>query len=279
MIVSAMPLLFTHRLALIGTVVTLGVIVAISLGPMLLPYHPEEMDFSAILQPPSLLHPCGTDSLGRDVLTRVLHGARLSFLVGASGVLLALVAGTMVGMIAAERGGLVELALMRSMDLLFSFPSFVLALFLIVVLGFGTANLVVAIALVYLPVFARLARNLASTIRGEAWVEAARVIGQPPLHVLTREILPNILAPLLVQATTGLAFAIVIEAGLSFIGMGVQPPAPSLGTIMADGREYFGQAPWVLSLTGVAISIALLGLNLLGDGLRDLSDPKLKERA
>lgn len=268
-----------HRLALAGLAITAAMALAVTVGPWLSPWDPAAMDFSALLAPPSLVHPFGTDSLGRDVLTRVLYGARLSLGVSAAGVALAAIAGTAAGLVAAERGGLVDAAIMRASDLLFSFPSFVLALFLVVVLGFGTANLVVAIALVYLPVFAHLSRALAAALRAEAYVEAARVLGQSTPGVVVREILPNVAGPLLVQATIGLAFGVVIEAGLSFIGLGVQPPHPSLGTIMAEGREYFGGAPWVLTLTGLAIAVTLLGLNLLGDGLRDLTDPKLRGRA
>jgi peptide/nickel transport system permease protein len=261
-----------------GAAITLILIVAVLVVPIVSPYGATDMDFAALLAPPSLQHPFGTDSFGRDVLTRVLYGARVSLLVSFAGVGLALLAGTAAGLLAAYRGGLVEMALMRSSDLLFSFPSFVLALFLMVILGFGVVNIAVAIALVYVPMFARLSRNLGAVVLGEPWVQAAQLFGQSTGSILRREVLPNIAAPLLVQATIGIAFGIVIEAGLSFLGLGVQAPAPSLGTIMADGREYFGPAPWVITMTGVTISIALLGLNLLGDGLRDLTDPKLRGR-
>ena len=184
--------------------------------------------------------------------------------------------GTAIGMAGAWRGGMAEAAAMAGCDLLFAFPSFVLALFLMVVLGFGVPNVIVAIGLTYLPIFARLARNLTRTLMHEPFVQAARLMGQPPARILLREILPNILSPLMVQASIGVAFAIVMEAGLSFLGLGVQPPTPSLGVILADGREYFQRAPWVLTLTGLVVSVALLGLNLLGDGLRDLTDPRLR---
>jgi peptide/nickel transport system permease protein len=213
------------------------------------------------------------------VLTRILYGARVSLLVSAGGVAMAAIVGTAAGMISGYRRGVADLLLMRLADLLFSFPSFVLALFLMVALGFGGANVSVAIALTYFPLFARLARNMTLLVRAEPYVEAARLMGQSTTRILLREILPNIAAPLIVQATIGIAFGIVIEAGLSFLGVGVQPPTPSLGVIMADGREYFQRAPWVLTLTGLAVSIALLGLNLFGDGLRDLMDPRLRERA
>ena len=168
---------------------------------------------------------------------------------------------------------------MRFSDLLFAFPSFVLALFLMVVLGYGTTNVILAIALVYVPIFARIARNTTMLVKEEPFVQAARLMARRPLAIMLGEILPNISAPLLVQASVGLAFGIILEAGLSFVGLGIQPPTPSLGSIMADGREYFSRGPWVLTLSGLFISIALLGINLLGDGIRDMMDPKLRERA
>ena len=267
-----------NRSACLGGAITLIVTVAVALGPWLSVYSPTDMDFLALLSPPNWTHPFGTDSFGRDVLTRVLHGARISFLVSGAGVLLAVAAGTAAGLMAAYYGRWVETVMMRVADLLLSFPSFVLALFLMIVLGFSVASVTVAIMLVYLPIFTRLSRNMATLVKDEPWVQAAHLFGQPVYSILGREILPNIATPLLVQAATGVAFGIVIEAGLSFLGLGVQPPNPSLGNIMADGREYFSRAPWVLTMTGLAISVALLGLNLLSDGLRDLMDPKLRSR-
>jgi len=265
--------------AMSGLAITLAVLAAILLVAPLMPYSPTAMSFGTVLRPPSWGHPFGTDSFGRDVFTRVLYGARVSLLVSGTGVLLALAGGTLIGMTAAYFGRLYDLLVMRFMDLLFSFPAFVLALFLMVVIGFGVVNVAIAIALVYLPIFARLAHNLTLVVREELYVQAARVMGQPPLTLLAREILPNIAAPLMVQASVGIAFGIVIESGMSFLGLGVQPPTPSLGTIMADGQEYFRRAPWVLTLTGLAVCFALLGLNLLGDGLRDLVDPRLRRRS
>ncbi|MGE8941443.1 ABC transporter permease [Leptospira interrogans] len=271
--------LLGNATALIGASITLFVLLAVTIGPLLMPYGPNEADFLNILTPPSWAHPFGTDSFGRDVLTRVLYGARISLIVSATGVALAAAIGTAVGMTAAYKGGYTDLLFMRFADLLFAFPAFVLALFLMVVLGFGTMNVALAIALIYFPIFARLARNMTLLVREEPYVQAARLMAQSTPRILLREILPNIAAPLIVQATIGIAFGIIIEAGLSFLGVGVQPPTPSLGVIMADGREYFQRGPWVLTLTGVAISFALLGLNLFGDGLRDLMDPRLRQRA
>jgi peptide/nickel transport system permease protein len=269
---------FGNKLALFGGVITGIVVLGVIAGPWVSPYSPTEADYLAMLAPPSLSHPLGTDSFGRDVLTRVLYGARVSFSVSLAGVLAATLIGVTIGMMAAWRGGLWSGVAMRFCDLLFSFPGFVLALFTMVVLGYGISNIAIAIALIYIPLFARLSRNMAQLVKDEPYVHAAILMGQPTHSVLLREILPNIAAPVFVQIALGVAFGIVIEAGLSFLGLGVQPPNPSLGTIMADGREYFTRAPWVLTLTGVAVSIALLGLNLLSDGLRDVMDPKLKAR-
>jgi peptide/nickel transport system permease protein len=267
------------RTLALGLLITLVVVLGIAIGPMITPFPAEEMDFVNVLTPPDATHWLGTDSYGRDVLSRILSGGRISFLVSFAGVLGGAAVGTAIGMTAAWRGGRWETLLMAGCDLLFAFPSFVLALFMMVVLGFGTQNVILAIGLTYLPIFARLARNLTRTLMPEPYVQAARLMGQGPARILLREILPNILSPLMVQVSVGVAFGIVIEAGLSFLGLGVQPPTPSLGVILADGREYFQSAPWVLTLTGLVVSVALLGLNLLGDGLRDLADPRLRRAA
>lgn len=265
--------------AVIGLSITGFVLLAISIGAVLMPYSPTEPNYISVLDRPSLAHPFGTDSFGRDVLTRVLYGARVSLAISAGGVFLAAVLGTAIGMTAAWYGKAYGGVMMRFMDLLFAFPAFVLALFLMVVLGFGVVNVSLAIALVYLPIFARLSRNMTLLVKEEPYMQAARLMGQSPARLLLREALPNISAPLMVQMSVALAFAIIIESGLSFLGLGVQPPTPSLGVIMADGQEYFRRAPWVLTLSGLAVSFALLGLNLLGDGLRDLMDPRLRKRS
>jgi peptide/nickel transport system permease protein len=273
-----MRAVFRNRTALTGLVITCLVILAVTIGAAISPYSATDMDFLNLLAPPSLAHPFGTDSFGRDVLTRVLFGGRVSLLVSLIGVSLAGICGAAAGLAAAWHGGWMDALLMRVADLIFSFPSFVLALFLMVVLGASVVTVAAAIALVYVPIFARLTRNLALLVKEEPYIQAARLMGQPTVRILVAEILPNISAPIMVQASIGIAFAVVIEAGLSFLGLGVQPPLPSLGVIMADGREYFQRGPWVLTLTGLFISLALLGLNLLGDGIRDLTDPRLRER-
>lgn len=267
-----------NRTGVVGLLIVLAVILAVALGPLVTPYGAEDMDFMAILSPPSLSHPFGTDSFGRDVFTRVLFGGRVSLAISFAAILIAAAVGSAVGILSGYHLGWTDGVLMRVMDLLFSFPSFILAMLLMVLFGFSTGNIIAAIALVYVPIFARIARNTTLLIREEPFIQASRLMGRRPAAIMLTEILPNISAPILVQASVGLAFAIILEAGLSFIGLGVQPPTPSLGGIMSDGREYFSRAPWVLTMSGVAISVALLGINLLGDGLRDLTDPKLRER-
>lgn len=268
-----------NRTGVVGLLIVLAVVLAVALGPLVTPYGAEDMDFMAILSPPSLSHPFGTDSFGRDVFTRVLFGGRVSLAISVAAILVAATVGSAVGILSGYHLGWTDGVLMRVMDLLFSFPSFILAMLLMVLFGFSTGNIIAAIALVYVPIFARIARNTTLLIREEPFIQASRLMGRRPEAIMLTEILPNISAPILVQASVGLAFAIILEAGLSFIGLGVQPPTPSLGGIMSDGREYFSRAPWVLTMSGMAISVALLGINLLGDGLRDLTDPKLRERS
>jgi peptide/nickel transport system permease protein len=269
----------TNRTVAAGLFITTVVILAVAIGPSLSPYNPSKMDFVALLQPPSWKHPFGTNSMGMDVLTRVLYGARISIFISFCGVTLGAIAGILLGMTCAYIGKWVDALAMRAVDLVFSFPIFVLALMLMLILGFGVQSVIVAIALVYIPNFARIARNTTMTVKAEPYIQAAQLMGQSPLRIMVREILPNIAAPLFVQFTVGLAFGIVIEAGLSFLGLGVQPPTPSLGVMMADGKDYFHRGPWVLTLSGLALTIAILGLNLLGDGLRDMLDPRLRRRA
>ena len=276
---NALRQVWRNRVAATGVAITGSVLLAVVFGPMISPYDPTAMDFEALMQPPSLAHPFGTDTFGQDVLTRVLYGARVSLLVTFAGVLAGGVLGTLMGMTSAFVGRWVDASVMRVVDLLFAFPIFVLALFLMLVLGFGVQSVIAAIALVYIPNFARLARNTTMIVKEEPYVQAARLMGQSSLRIMVREILPNIAAPMFVQLTVGFAFGIIIEAGLSFLGLGVQPPTPSLGVIMSDGKDYFAAGPWVLTLAGLFLTISILGLNLLGDGLRDLLDPRLRSRS
>ncbi len=265
--------------ALLGLGLWLAVVAIVVFGPLVSPYDPTKMNFLSVLKPPSLAHPFGTDSYGRDVLTRVLYGAQVSLSVCIAGVAAGAVGGIGFGMVSAYLGRGYDMTLMRIADLLSAFPSFVLALLLMFALGPGALNIMAAIALCYLPSFARTSRNMTMAVKGEPFVEAAQLMGQRTSRILIMEILPIIAAALVVQASTAAAFAVILESGLSFLGLGIQPPTPTLGGIMSDGKDYFQRAPWVLTFTGLSICIALLGLNLIGDGIRDLMDPKLRKVA
>lgn len=264
-----------NRVAQAGTVILLSTLLVIVLVRLFSPYSPTAKNYMAILRAPSLAHPFGTDSYGQDVLTRVVYGAQVSLGISFGGLILGGLVGTMIGMIAGYRSGIIDALAMRFIDLLYSFPTYVLALCLMLLLGYGAGSVSLAIALVYVPNFARLSRSLTAATRSENYVTAARLMGQRPSRILLREVLPNIAAPLLVQFSAGLGFGIIMEAGLSFVGLGVQPPTPSLGVMMADGKDYFEKGPWVLTLTGLSVAWIILGLNLLGDGLRDALDPRM----
>lgn len=268
----------TNRVAQSGVVMILSALLGIVLVQLLSPYGATTKDYMAILRPPSLAHPFGTDSFGQDVLTRVVYGAQVSLLISFAGLVLGGLVGTTIGMVSGFWGGVLDAVTMRFIDLLYSFPTYVLALCLMLLLGYGGRSVSLAIALIYVPNFARLARSMTASLREENYVTAARLMGQSPARILLREILPNVAAPLLVQFSAGLGFGIIMEAGLSFVGLGVQPPTPSLGVMMADGKDYFQRGPWVLTLTGFSVAWIILGLNLLGDGLRDALDPRLRRR-
>lgn len=264
-----------NRVAQAGTVILLSTLLVIVLVRLFSPYSPTAKNYMAILRAPSFAHPFGTDSYRQDVLTRVVYGAQVSLGISFGGLILGGLVGTMIGMIAGYRSGIIDALAMRFIDLLYSFPTYVLALCLMLLLGYGAGSVSLALALVYVPDFARLSRSLTAATRSENYVTAARLMGQRPSRILLREVLPNIAAPLLVQFSAGLGFGIIMEAGLSFVGLGVQPPTPSLGVMMADGKDYFEKGPWVLTLTGLSVAWIILGLNLLGDGLRDALDPRM----
>ena len=267
--------IYQSKSALVGFVIVIIVLLLILCGAFLYGYSPTKMNISEALRPPSWSHPFGTDSMGRDVFTRIVYGTRISLFISFSGIALAAMLGVIFGMMSGYYGGWVDNLLMRVCDFFFAFPSYVLALFLMVILGFGMTNVMLAITLVYFPIFARLMRGMTQLIKAEQFVEANITLGMSDFKIMFVEILPNGISPIIVQGTIGIAFAVVLEAGLSFLGLGVQPPTPSLGVILADGKEYLRMAPWIVGMTGVMISVMLLGYNLLGDGFRDYLDPKL----
>jgi peptide/nickel transport system permease protein len=269
---------FRHRLAVFGLVVILFFALAAILAPWIAPYDPLATSWSAIRKPPSAEHWLGTDENGRDVLSRVLFGARASMLAGVVSVLAAMLIGLPFGLLAGLAGGWVDSLIGRVADAMLSVPFLILAIALAAFLGPALENAMLAIAITAAPVFVRLARGLAMEARATDWAEAARALGNPPWRLAVVHVLPNIMAPLLVQATLAIAEAIIAEAALSFLGLGQQPPAPSWGSMLNSAQRFLTQAPWLAIFPGVAIFLVVLAFNLVGDGLRDALDPRSERR-
>lgn len=267
-----------NRLVLCGMAIVLLLVVLAVFASTIAPYDPTEMKVMDALKGPSSAHWFGTDRYGRDVLSRTIHGSRIALGVALSSMSVAFVVGSALGLVAGFVGGWSDLAIGRVMDVLFSFPTLVLAVAISAMLGPGLDNAVVAIAVVYVPLFCRVARGPVMAERAREHVSAAIALGAGSGRVIVRHILPNVLAPLIVQASVALAFAILTEASLSYVGLGTQPPDPSWGTMLNEGRTYLETAPWMSIFPGLAIMLAVFGFNLLGDGLRDMLDPKLRGR-
>lgn len=266
--------LLRNPAARVGLTLSLCVVIAALLAPLLAPVDPVRMG-PARLALPSSEHWLGTDQFGRDLLSRLLYGARVSLTIALLSVGLAVGLGTLIGLVAGYVGGIVDQVLMRIMDVLLAFPLFLLALSVVALLGPNLPNLVVAIGLIYVATFARIMRGSVLSLAKTEFVEATRALGASGLHLVALVILPNALAPVIVQATFNLSTAIMIEAALSFLGMGVQPPAPAWGVMLSEARTFMELDPWLAIAPGIAITISVLGFNLLGDGLRDLLDPRL----
>ncbi len=258
--------------ALVGAAVVAAIVLAALFAPLVAPHDPLAQDLATGAQAPSAAHWFGTDKLGRDVFARIVYGARISIRIGFVAVGLAITVGTLIGMIAGYAGKRVEALLMGLMDLMLAFPSIILAIAITTVLGPSITNLMIAVGIVYIPQYARLARSAVLGVKEHEYVEAARAIGVPTPAILARHVLPNILAPLLVQATLGIATAELEAAGLSYLGLGARPPLPEWGAMLNDARDYWLSAPWALIFPGVSITVLVLGFNLLGDGLRDALD-------
>jgi peptide/nickel transport system permease protein len=266
-----------YGLASVGAgIILIWLLIALT-APWISPYLPDTVDVTNRLQPPSSLHWLGTDALGRDVLTRLLYGSRVSLLTGFIVVLIGAAFGTLIGGIAAFARGKVEEIIMRVTDLVLCFPPIILALAIAAALGIGTTNTIIAMLVVWWPKFSRLARSLVIVQRSQEYVEAAMVVGLSPSRTLIRHILPNAVGPLIVLVTLDVGNAIITFAGLSFLGLGVVPPTPEWGSMVAEGRELVAQW-WVASFPGLAILTIVLGFNFLGDGIRDWLDPKSRRR-
>lgn len=265
-----------NRQGLVGVVITaLFILVALFAG-MIAPYSSEDMRPEISLQPPSAQHLLGTDEFGRDVFSRVIYGARISLMVCAISVGLCSIVGLMLGLAAGYFGGWIDLVIMRIVDALFAFPVVLLAIAVVAMLGPGLENATIALAIIFTPSYARVARAAALMVMHEQYVEAARSLGASNDRIMRRELVPNMMPALIVQTTLLFAIAIVVEAGLSFLGLGAQPPEPSWGTMLRTGRDFLEIAPWLAIAPGVAIFVSVLGFNLVGDWLRDFLDPRLK---
>jgi len=246
------------------------------LAPLLAPYDPIELNAQDYLQSPRAEHLFGTDQYGRDIFSRVIFGTRISLFIGLISVGIALIVGVLIGLVAGYYGGLLDSFLMRLIDVMLAFPGILLALAIVSILGPSLVNLMVAVGISSIPTYARLTRGSVLATRGELYVEAARVIGVPNRLILSRHILPNVVAPIIVAATLGVGAAILWAAALSFLGLGSQPPEPEWGRMLSEGRQYLRTQWWIATFPGLAIMVTVLAMNMLGDGLRDALDPRLR---
>nr|WP_198157616.1 ABC transporter permease subunit [Methylobacterium nodulans] len=268
--------------AVIGLAVIVLVLALAALADVVAPHSPTLTNEAMFLKPPfwqqggSLAYPLGTDAIGRDILSRLIHGARLSLTIGIAVVALSILVGTALGLAAGYFRGIVDIAIMRVMDIILTLPSLLLAIVIVAILGPGLMNAMLAVAVVVLPHYVRIARAAVLAEASRDYVTAAKVSGAGTLRLMFKEILPNCMAPLIVQASLGISTAILDAAALGFLGLGAQPPAPEWGTMLADAREFVLRAWWVVTFPGLMILITVLAFNLLGDGLRDAFDPKLK---
>ena len=265
-----------NRPALIGAVVTILIILIAIFAPWIAPHDPLVQDPAIRLEGMSSDHKLGTDDFGRDVLSRIIHGSRVSLVIGLASVLLGMVAGTMLGMIAGYYRGKVETLIMRGVDVMMCFPDLILAIVITAVLGANLVNLVITLGLVMMPRFARLAHGQLLSLTESEYVLAARAIGFHVPRILGRHIFPNIFGELFVAATLWVGVAIRLEANLAFVGLGISPPTPTWGNMIKEGVDVMINAPWISIYSGLAILITILAFNMLGDGLRDIADPKLR---
>lgn len=259
-----------------GALLMTLLVTVVLLAPVLTPYDPVKISPRDRLQPPSAEHPFGTDHFGRDVMSRVLHGGALSLPMGVVPVAMAAVAGVLLGLAAGYYRGWVDLVLMRIVDVWIAFPAILLAMAVVTILGTGLTNIMIALGIAWIPYYARMVRGSVLEARERVYVDAARALGSANRRIVLRHLLPNVLTPVLVMASMGIANAILAGAALNFLGLGAQAPAPEWGAILADGRQFIRQAWWLGVFPGTAIALTVLAANLLGDGLRDALDPKLK---
>jgi peptide/nickel transport system permease protein len=264
-----------HRLAMVG-LAFLGLLVLCALSADLIsPYKPLDQAMQVRLKPPSAAHLLGTDDFGRDILTRILYGSRVSLQIGFVAVGIAATIGILLGLVSGYFGGRVDDVVMRCMDVLLAFPAVLLAVTIMALLGPSTTNVMIAIGIAYIPQFARVVRGTVLTVKPNEYVQAARAAGASELRMMVNHIAPGTIGPIIVQVSLALAYAILAEAALSFLGLGTQPPTPTWGSMLSFGREFIREAPWFTFFPGFAIFLTVLSLNLVGDGLSDALDPRL----
>ena len=263
--------LMRDKKAVVGLVILTGLIITAILANVIVPYDPNAMDFD-MMESPSLRHPLGTDDLGRDLLSRLIQGTQVSLFVGFSTVSIALVIGGFLGIAAGYYGGWLDNIIMRYIDLQWAFPNFIIAVYLVAVFGAGLMNIIIAVSLAFVDDFARIARGMVLSIKQEQYIAAARTNGASDFRIMWRHILPNASAPLIVQGTVSIAYAILAEASLSFLGLGVEVDTPTWGLILSEARSFISRAWWLGVFPGVAIMITVLSVNFLGDALRDVLD-------
>jgi ABC-type dipeptide/oligopeptide/nickel transport system permease subunit len=271
--------LLRQRSAMVGLAIIAVYVFAAVFAPWLATHDPTAQDLMASLQGPSAAHWLGTDSYGQDLYSRLLYGAQLALIIGFASVALGLAVGVAIGLAAGLMGGRTEWVLMRIVDGLLAFPELILAMAFMAVLGLGTENVVYALALSFVGPFARMTRGDVLQVKNQPYIEAARLMGVSTAAVIWRHVLPNVVSPILVQAGMRVSIAILLESGLSFLGIGVVPPTPDWGLMIAEGRAFITMAPWISGMPGVALAILLVALNLLGDGLRDAFDPTTQKDA
>jgi peptide/nickel transport system permease protein len=268
---------FSRSIAgIVGMTVLLILLLASIFAGLISPYDPVKQDFRVERDPPSLAHPMGVDELGRDILSRVIWGARVSLQAGLMAASIALVIGSSLGMLAAFYGGRADTVIMRSMDVLLAFPYLLLAIGVVAILGPSLLTAMIAIGIVHVPSYARIVRGSVLVVRSREYVEAAAALGSSDRRVMGMHVLPNVMAPIIVQATLNVGAAIIDTAGLSFLGLGTQPPTPDWGNMLAAGRGELINAPWIATFPGLAILVTVLAFNLMGDALRDALDPRLR---
>ncbi|CAL8902206.1 ABC transporter permease [Bacillus pumilus] len=277
LILESMKLFFQHKLAVIGSVIVFLFLILAIFAPLIAPFGINEQSLGERFSAPSAAHWFGTDDFGRDIFSRVVQGTRISLWVGFFSVLGSVILGTLLGLIAGYGGRVLDAVISRVFDILLAFPSILLAIAIVSILGPSLQNALIAIAIINVPTFGRLVRSKVLSIKQEEYVLAAKAIGMSHRRIVLRHILPNSMVPVIVQATLAIGTAIIEAAALGFLGLGAQAPSPEWGKMLADARPYLVQAPWTLIFPGVAIMLTVLGFNLMGDGLRDTLDPKMKK--